>query len=228
MRHAFSAAAAAMALAAASASSAGVVGVTSSSQLGANDTIDWGQLGPVGTFVSSPATVTSTGGVAATVSDGGKGFGRLNQGNSWMGNFSPGAKLLWNENGGAVTIDFATPVRGAGAQIQADSQSPFTAKIVGSDGGVLGSFSENGVSNGNADNSAVFIGILSSKADITEIVFSLTVVANNNVNDFAIGALALNNGAGVPEPATWAMMLLGLGGIGALLRTNRGRALATA
>ncbi|HEY2357324.1 MAG TPA: PEPxxWA-CTERM sorting domain-containing protein [Phenylobacterium sp.] len=34
------------------------------------------------------------------------------------------------------------------------------------------------------------------------------------------------NGGGVPEPATWAMMLLGFGGVGALLRRRRERSTA--
>jgi hypothetical protein len=33
---------------------------------------------------------------------------------------------------------------------------------------------------------------------------------------------------GVPEPATWAMMLVGFGGLGAAIRTRRSRAVATA
>ncbi len=52
-----------------------------------------------------------------------------------------------------------------------------------------------------------------------------------SVNDTALtgGQVALLTDApplngGVPEPATWAMMILGLGGAGAMLRRRRGAA----
>ena len=44
-------------------------------------------------------------------------------------------------------------------------------------------------------------------------------------NDFALDDMSLT-GTAVPEPATWTMMLLGFGGLGALLRANRRRAAA--
>jgi hypothetical protein len=56
--------------------------------------------------------------------------------------------------------------------------------------------------------------------------FTLTV---NNVAVSGTGALAPITGyiqAGVPEPATWAMMLLGFGGIGMAMRRRRVPALA--
>jgi hypothetical protein len=48
------------------------------------------------------------------------------------------------------------------------------------------------------------------------------IVFTSNQNSFEfdnIGALA----SGVPEPATWAMMLLGFGGIGFMLRNGKRR-----
>ena len=42
------------------------------------------------------------------------------------------------------------------------------------------------------------------------------------------GAVTLGLGSAVPEPATWAMMLVGFGGLGAAMRTRRRSAAATA
>ena len=46
-------------------------------------------------------------------------------------------------------------------------------------------------------------------------------------NDFALDDIAFA-GPAVPEPATWAMMLVGLGGLGAAMRSRRKTAAATA
>ena len=69
-------------------------------------------------------------------------------------------------------------------------------------------FTENGSSTSAADGSAIFIGW--SGGPITTLQFTLTSAAFNP-NDFAIGTVALSS---VPEPSTWAMMLLGFAGLG--------------
>lgn len=59
-------------------------------------------------------------------------------------------------------------------------------------------------------------------------------LTNNNLepsgNDFALDDMSLSGvAAGVPEPATWGLMLMGFGGMGAMLRAGRRRvAVATA
>jgi hypothetical protein len=46
---------------------------------------------------------------------------------------------------------------------------------------------------------------------------------NDNVGSFSVTTSGVGVAGGVPEPATWAMLLMGLGGIGAALRTNAHR-----
>ncbi|MBS0334858.1 MAG: PEPxxWA-CTERM sorting domain-containing protein [Proteobacteria bacterium] len=51
-------------------------------------------------------------------------------------------------------------------------------------------------------------------------------LSNNNLepsgNDFALDDMHLS-GAAVPEPQSWALMIVGLGGLGAMMRANRRR-----
>jgi hypothetical protein len=205
---------------------ASVILVTLPAALGANDSIDWSQLGPSFTFLTSPQSVVSGGGLNASVSSSGGQFERRDQNNGWGGNFAPGTPLLWDrEVGPEILVTFATPISGAGAQIQADFFGPFTAQII-VNGGALGTFTENGTSNGNSDNSAIFIGALSSIADITTIQFDLTS-ASSEPNDFAIGPVALNTtGAAVPEPSSLVLLVTVLAALALSLR-NRKRAAST-
>jgi len=58
--------------------------------------------------------------------------------------------------------------------------------------------------------------------DNQNIYFTADVLGSNGKT----GLIGATLGGGVPEPAAWAMMLLGFGGIGALLRNRRRHALA--
>jgi len=116
----------------------------------------------------------------------------------------------------------STPVTAAGATIQADTSGLFTAQIT-----VNGTetFSENGDSDSGGDGAAIFIGW--SGGPITTIQFELTSASDDTANDFAIGAVSLETA--VPEPSTWAMLLLGFAGLGfAGYRASRRTAVARA
>lgn len=52
-------------------------------------------------------------------------------------------------------------------------------------------------------------------------------ITGGQLNDFQANNLTGSFGGAIPEPATWGLMLMGFGGLGALLRRNR-RALAFA
>src|SRR5437660_7605633 len=81
---------------------AGYMLVTSRSALGAADTVDWGQLGAQFSHPANPSTAISANGVLVSVSKTQPGsFERRDQSSAWVGNFAPGAHLLW-------TADFNT------------------------------------------------------------------------------------------------------------------------
>ena len=189
--------------------------VTSRNALGANDYYDWGTLGSSLTTVNNPSTVTSNLGNNATISQVGGNFEIRQQSYSWWaGNFAPGDNLLYtNDNGGPITIAFANPVFGAGAQIQANDYESFTANLTAYDvsNNSLGTFNLPGLSNMSSNNSAIFIGVKDSTASIAKLTFS--VPDTDYPEDFAINRVSV---AAVPWetdalPVVGSTILFGLG-----------------
>jgi hypothetical protein len=168
---------------------ANLIGITSIAELGTNtDSFNWAQLGPAITFVLGSQTVVAPKtGITATVPfPPGGGFTegfleRLNQGNGWPGNFAFGTPLIYNPGLASVNLLFSAPIQGVGVQVQVDHYGPFQADVsaldannnlllIGPIGGVLfGSFTLLGNSTANGDGSALFIGLLSSSANISRI-----------------------------------------------------------
>lgn len=195
--------------------------------LAPNDSIDWVQLGPAFTPVPNGSTALSLGGITATLTGPADPMERRDQSfGGWAGNFAPGDALLWtNDADGPLTIEFDVPVFGAGAQIQRDAYGDFQALIEAYDGGggLLGSFLALGTSNGDGDNSAIFLGVLSDVANIKKIVYDV----DGGTQDFAINLLSLKTEGGVPpqphpsipEPGT--LSLLSLGVVSVLRRRRR-------
>ncbi len=217
MKTKFLAAAAAIALAVAAPSfaNASIIGITDIADLGATDTIDWGQL--TGSF-STPQAVTSGLGQVATVS-GDSTIARIDQDGGWAGNFANGEHLLWSQSSGStITLNFLNPVSAVGAYIQANYYGQFIAELIASNGDSLGSFALFGNSDANPG-TALFLGLKSTSADIAQVQFHVTQSVGPST-EFAIGTVSLN-GSAVPEPATWAMMISGFAMAGMALRSRR-------
>ena len=74
---------------------AGVVLVTSKTALAPDNSIDWGQLGPNSTSLPSSTAVISADGLSAMASTGDPtGLVRVDEGLSWVGNFTNGDHLI--------------------------------------------------------------------------------------------------------------------------------------
>lgn len=191
--------------------------VTSAGSLAADDFINWGQLGsgPDTTVVPLPTSVVSDLGKSATISDVPVCWA-VEQGSSWAGNFTPGERLFYQPFAGSYTISFATPVQGAGFNIQAGYYGVFTATLsaYGSGNVLFDTVQVTGNSTGDADGSAVFLGLTSDLADITAITINAQQIVNplEGIIDtsFAINQLQIvSNVAPVPEPASASILVLG-------------------
>ncbi|VEP17892.1 conserved exported hypothetical protein [Hyella patelloides LEGE 07179] len=103
-------------------------------------------------------------------------------------------------NPGPITIDFTTPVTGAGTQIAVDDTLSFTASVSAFDdgGNLLDSFSVPGTSSLALDNSALFLGVVSEEANISRLVYSSSV-PNRAIG---INTVSISNGTTIPEPST--------------------------
>lgn len=180
------------------------------------DRYDWGKLGPNGTPINNPFQINFDNGNFATISQTqpNQNFTIVQQSpvpvplaNTiaylappvWDGNFSPwtnplySAHLLYNNGGGAITIDFNQPIFGASTQIQRNLYGNFTANVQAFDlaGNLLGNSDVAGLSNGNANGSAIWISVhnnANNAPNISRLVYSTNDNDNDstNDNDFAI------------------------------------------
>ena len=199
--------------------SAGVVCVTSLGDLGANDAIDWGQLGGTGKWVPAPSAVVSTLGFNATISDGSSAdLLRQDQGDGYYGTFALGTRVLYSAFSGPLILSFSTPVKGVGFEIQQTSWGNFVASITAydaSDHRIGTTYTESGYTDPwHIAPPPIFIGVRSSDYEISKIVFGTTDQA------FGIGPAALVTSP-VPEPSTLVAGFLTLLGVAGFVARRR-------
>ncbi|MCF6215055.1 MAG: PEP-CTERM sorting domain-containing protein [Emcibacter sp.] len=205
--------------------SAAVVLVTDRAALGGTDFYDWSTLGPDGTYVPEGTSVTSNGGLGATLSLPSGTMLTREQGVGWNGYFATGDGLLMTSFfANELIIDFDGPVQGAGAQIAWGVLSvDYVAEITAFDngGGLLGSFTipvSGGIS-GVGGNGASFLGIQSDSMDIASITFEIIGTPPGIFTMLAINQLDIVTQ--VPAPGALTLFGFGLLGMAALRRRRK-------
>ena len=116
----------------------------------------------------------------------------------------------------SMTFSFDKPVASVGAVLNwVESNAPVTIAAYSASGSLLDTLI---LSSGGANLRApdAFYGFQEKTNDIASFVLTDGYVA-------AIGAVNVGTVSAVPEPATWAVMLAGFGGVGAALRQARRR-----
>lgn len=188
--------------------------------------VDWGVFGPDGTVISTPDSRT-VGGITVGVASSQGVLKRYNEGTSFHGNFAVGDHLLGDDGSesDSFLVRFGSPVKGFGTQVDSHYiRGSYTGSIkLFSDSDTLlytATFSGNNTF--AEDNTAPFVGVTSSLANISFAAFTIDQTFDPNLPPKA-GSLLINrlDVLKVPEPSPLALMctaLIGVFGFGFLRR----------
>jgi hypothetical protein len=189
--------------------------------LGLSDQVNWNWIASPGSFFSSGATFGSggpnygVGGIMGHVSLAADNGQIRGEHYDWSGNFAVSDYILYTGTGaGPITLTFNNPVSHVGAQIMSASYGAFTGQITAYNGAtVLGTYTEIGNSSSAGNNSAIYLGVGDSTAEITKVVYSI-ISCTLNCERFALNTLSVNKietaVVDTPEPSTIVLMAAGL------------------
>lgn len=127
--------------------------------------------------------------------------------------------VLYNYSSNTIGIDFTSPVDSVGGYI---TGSTSVILSVFSGGTLLGTIATSGANyTGSGGTPNAFLNLAFS--NITSATFRAATGGGNSftLDNLTVGGTIINNTGAVPEPATWALMILGFGAIGASMRRRR-------
>jgi hypothetical protein len=183
------------------------------------DTINFGQYQPDQAVYGNVVTGTTADGIGFTLTGNGYGFTRETANTTdWVDSqFPSGTPILYDGNlgvngPGPVTIVFSAPISSiTGISAESNNFGNYTATLTAYDGAtVLGTSSY-----WAAGLTTSLPGTLPSFSFSSPGITSISIDTSTDGTGFVIGSNP------VPEPATWAMLLLGLFALGAALRHSR-------
>ena len=126
--------------------------------------------------------------------------------------------------GGNLTFTFAAPIQSFGAYLSGVQTNFYPDTVTFSDG-TTQSITLAGAGTSCCVGELAFVGF----TDPGKSISSVTILAGTpGTGQDAIGVDDVRFQSAVPEPATWAMMLVGFGGLGAAMRSRRRMATAAA